>query len=409
MISTSAHLFLKQISQIFSVDKLPLGFLLGAGCPVSVKIPSEGDCSAFAPIIPDVEGLTTVVIADLKSQLEVEPALQKMLDVLKEDGLENPNIEKILGFVRTLAAAAGTGVVRGFNADVLKTMDQCICASIFDKVNKTLPAQGTAYHALAQFAAPRTKNPIEIFTTNYDLLMEQALESSRVPYFDGFVGSCLPFFDLIAIDQDVLPSRWVRLWKIHGSINWRRHPNDSGRICRTLNEKSGGELLIHPSHQKFDDSRRMPYLAMIDRLKSFIRNDQRPVALIIQGYSFSDDHLNAAIEESLRSNPHAACFSFQFGDENAYPGAKKMASRCSNVTILARDGVISKGVSRQWEVAQSPSYQSIEGFFDWDQGALEGQSAGTDAKCCLGDFDKFGQFLRSLTGEETISSAMVAA
>ncbi len=33
------------------------------------------------------------------------------------------------------------------------------------------------------------KSPIELFTTNYDLLLEEALEDEEIPYFDGFVGS----------------------------------------------------------------------------------------------------------------------------------------------------------------------------------------------------------------------------
>jgi hypothetical protein len=34
----------------------------------------------------------------------------------------------------------------------------------------------------------------EIFTTNYDLVIEKSLEAIRAPYFDGFVGSYEPFF-----------------------------------------------------------------------------------------------------------------------------------------------------------------------------------------------------------------------
>ena len=30
--------------------------------------------------------------------------------------------------------------------------------------------------------------PIEIFTINYDLILESALETLGVPYFDGFIG-----------------------------------------------------------------------------------------------------------------------------------------------------------------------------------------------------------------------------
>lgn len=409
MATASAQLFARQIAQILSVEKLHLGFFLGAGCPVSIKVPAiaEGEDEPIqVPLIPDVSGLTKVVIAELEPHDELGAGFQKVLGALKADGVAEPNIEQILGFVRTLVAAAGSGVVRDLESGVLKRIDKEICSSIREKVDKRLPAHDNGYHALAQFVVPRRKNSIEIFTTNYDLLMEQALESAGVPFFDGFVGSHHPFFDLVAIEQDVLPVRWARLWKLHGSINWRR-PDESSRVCRTLSPEMGGDLLIHPSHQKFDDSRRMPYLALIDRLRSFLRNNQQPVALMLHGFSFSDDHLNAAIEEGLRANPHAACFALQFANLESYPGAIKLAGRCSNLTVFARDKVIAKGVAKTWEVVQSPMNYAISELFDWDQTALEGASTSTNAYLRLGDFAKFGIFLRSLIGEAANENAVV--
>jgi hypothetical protein len=405
--SSNANLFAKQITQVLSVEKLPLGFFIGAGCPVSVKVSAigENEEEIQASIIPDVSGITKLVVAEFVNHVELSGAFGKVLDALREDGVAQPNIEQILGFVRTLTAAAGAGMARGLEAKDLRKIDKEVCKSIFEKVNKRLPSHETAYHALAQFIAPRRKNPVEIFTTNYDLLMEQALESSSVPYFDGFVGAHHPFFDLVAIEQDVLPSRWARLWKVHGSINWRR-PDESSRVCRTMSDEFAGDLLIHPSHQKFDDSRRMPYLALIDRLRSFLRNDLRPVALMIHGFSFSDDHLNAAIEEGLRSNPHAACFAFQYGNLDEYPGARRLASRCPNLTVLARDCSLSRGVSRAWEVVQSPNNSAIENLFEWDQSGLEGQATVAAARLRLGDFAQFGSFLKSLTGDSSPESEM---
>lgn len=397
--SASAHMFVKQIVQILSVEKLPIGFLLGAGCPVSIKVAAiDGTGEQLeAPLIPDVAGLTKLVVAELEEHTKLKGDFQKLRDALSDDGVPEPNVEHMLGFVRRLAAAAGTGVARGLESGALKQMDQAICTSINEKVNKRLPSSETAYHSLAQFVAPRRKNPAEIFTTNYDLLMEQALEFSGVPFFDGFVGSYQPFFDLVAIEQDLIPPRWARLWKLHGSVNWRQSP-ESSRVCRSLSPDAGSELLIHPSHQKFDDSRRMPYLALIDRLRSFLRNDMQPVAMVINGFSFADDHLSAAIEEGLRANPHAACFAFQYSDLSEYPGARKLASRCPNLTIYARDRVLSRGVEKEWEVVQSPTNAALAGLFTWDPAELEGESTSAKATLCLGDFANFGNFLRSLMG-----------
>ena len=42
---------------------------------------------------------------------------------------------------------------------------------------------------------------IEIFTTNYDYLLEIGFEKVNLPYFDGFIGSYEPFFDSNAVED----------------------------------------------------------------------------------------------------------------------------------------------------------------------------------------------------------------
>nr|WP_256378754.1 DUF87 domain-containing protein [Bradyrhizobium sp. URHD0069] len=52
---------------------------------------------------------------------------------------------------------------------------------------------------------------MELFTTNYDLLLEEAFERSRAPYFDGFTGGREPFFDPVTVASNDLPARWTRI------------------------------------------------------------------------------------------------------------------------------------------------------------------------------------------------------
>ena len=173
-------------------------------------------------------------------------------------------------------------------AEELEKLDSDICDKIYELTQKTLSNNETAYHRIAAWvdAGSRTLS-VELFTTNYDLLMEQALEDFRVPYFDGFAGVRKPFFDLRAMEEDKLPPRWARLWKLHGSINWFQDSN--GAVFRGTSGEAKARRVIHPSHLKFDESRRMPYLAMIDRLRAFLK--QPSSVLVICGYSFRDDHI----------------------------------------------------------------------------------------------------------------------
>ena len=162
------------------------------------------------------------------------------------------------------------------------------------------------------------------------------MEAERVPYFDGFVGSDRTFLDLASIDQDALPARWARLWKIHGSINWWR--TAAGNIERHADLKDGAQQMIHPSHLKYDESRRMPYLAMLDRLRNFLLSGQ--AVLVTCGYSFSDRHLNDVILQGLTANPSAICFALLFGDRAKYPVAVAAARTRANLSLLAVDGAV---------------------------------------------------------------------
>lgn len=169
--------------------------------------------------------------------------------------------------------------------------------------------------------------------------MEQALEESSAPYFDGFIGARKAFFDLAAVeDEDLLPPRWNRLWKIHGSLNWRLE-NETD-VVRTDQKTDKQSYLIYPSHLKYDQSRKMPYLAMLDRLKAFLLAPSS--LLFICGYSFADEHINDVICRSLDANPTAHVFAFVHGDLEAE--RYKLACHCAlatpNLSLLGFDKAI---------------------------------------------------------------------
>ena len=270
---------------------------------------------------------------DASSGTDLAESFQRLKTVLVDDGQQDPTIEHMLTRVRAMETVVGNDAVRGFSRPDLQRLEQAICRTIASLVNKPLPASTTPYHALARWIGQRTSRSF-IFTTNYDLLVEQALEALQVPFFDGFIGSVQPFFDQQAIEQDDFPERWALVCKLHGSINWRLVP-ERNDVVRSL--QGGDELLIHPSHLKYTESRRMPYFVMLDRLKAFIGNDKMPVALFTIGYSFSDEHINDTIADSLRANPSAVCYALQYDKLSAYPQVDKLVQRCSNLHVLARE------------------------------------------------------------------------
>ena len=273
-----------------------VGFLIGAGCPLAVQVP---DGEKTKPLIPDINGLTKLVKDALDLNLELKDVARTAWDRVGGRGFSTPTVEDVLGHIRTLKSLCGNGTIDGFSHDLLTKLDLAICEQIREIAKHPLPTSDTPYHALASWiqAIARDK-PVEIFTANYDLLLEQALEEQGVPYFDGFVGSDSAFLDLESMAEDDLPARWARLWKIHGSINWWMTEEEKKKknIRRSRNKIEGEQLLIYPSHLKYDQSRQMPYLAMIDRLRAFLRSEQ--CVLLTCGYSSAMNILTLTLNKA---------------------------------------------------------------------------------------------------------------
>jgi hypothetical protein len=384
---------LSYLQQCLACDKKPLGLFLGAGCPTAIRV----DDGEKGPLIPDIAGITLIVHDDLAKCPDCGPLLKIIEEQFANDGRTAPTMEDMLTHIRALRAVAGKDEVRGLTAGNLDKLDDAICQCINRVVDKTLPDSETPYHRTASWVdAVRRENPIEIFTTNYDLLMEQAFEDTRVPYFDGFAGVRKPFFDLRAMEEDMLPPRWARLWKLHGSINWYQVAG-RGVFRGTTMEGGASKRVIHPSHLKYEESRRMPYLAMIDRLRAFMK--QPTATLILCGYSFRDEHINEVIVQGLQSTLTTVAFALLFDGLATYSQATALALKRSNLSILARDGAVIGGQKANWLERDRESVSADDGrFVRWrtvDPDDKEGRLSG---EFTLGDFAIFGQFLQELVG-----------
>lgn len=403
---------LKYLRQTLSQNKKPLGFFLSAGCPLAVNMPTKD----LWPLIPDIAGLTKFVTDALKSLTEEKKNYDKLLDELIKSGIPIPNIEDILGFIRGLKqVAVGATDVRGFAETDLDKLELDVCKKIVEKLKVSLPDNKTPYHQLAKWIHNIERDsPIEIFTTNYDLLTEEAFEEIGVPYFDGFVGSRQPFFDLRAIEDSLIPKHWSRLWKIHGSINWFLKSNN--QVYRSSNLEEKDPCIIHPSHLKYDQSRKMPYLALIDRLNSFLRLNS--AVLILSGYSFSDDHLNDTIINALKANPTAMVISLLFDtltyEDNKkqvitrYDKALKLAENRSNLSIWTYDEAVIGGLRGKWKLSKLPmedddnvanAIVSVTKIIKVATSATKEETE-TSHELRLGNFSVFGDFVQELIGNE---------
>lgn len=376
-------------------EKRRLGFFLGAGCPLGIYDKNEAKSIKH---IPDVAGLTSAIESKLAGEMELLECWTKLLTACKSDKCKVPNVEHILTQLRTICALKGASTVDGMTIETLQTLDARICGVIVELVDKALPDHNNAYRRFALWVQQLERTyPLEVFTPNYDLLIEEAFEKCKVPYFDGFIGAREPFFDLAAMEQDKVPERWARLWKLHGSINWIKQGDDS--VFRCHPPKLGQQVMIYPSHLKYEQSRRMPYLAMCDRLKAFFR-ETNPV-IVLCGYSFADEHLNEIILDGLRGNKSAHCFGLIYSKLEDHEQAIRYAEKLSNLSVLAWDGAI--------VATRCGSYNDVDvaiaikgSGMATEKGAPDADGNDTyKARCNLGDFHHLCLFLEMQFGVQT--------
>jgi len=376
------------LQQALSPDKMKVGFFLGAGCPQSIRVPVTGGTKA---LIPDIAGLTQIVRDKMAVSATYKDHFAAILKQLGDGPTNKASIETVLTRVRSLSDVVRSGSFEGMSKTDFDELDKEICADISGVMKVRLPSRSTPYHHLASWigSIPRAHS-VEIFTSNYDLLMEQALEESSVPYFDGFSGSDRTFFDISSMEQhEKLPARWARLWKVHGSVNWWL--NKDNEVQRRASGDEDASLMIHPSHLKYDQSRMMPYLAMIDRLRAFLARGQ--AVLVTCGYSFLDWHINQAILQGLGGNPTAVCFGLLYGDrEEAVRAIAKVGNR-GNLRLLGVDGGVLGTVNQNWTSKSQPDHE-FHGSFVCD-GSLGIRTKAPDTQCksLLGDFKSLGEFL----------------
>lgn len=390
---------LKYLRQSLSQDNESIGFFISAGCPLSVAMP-EGKW----PLIPDVENLSIYI----NEQLKGNEKYTVLLSELKKAEKNIQNIEDVLSFLRSLLAVSKGGDVRGLCEKDLLELEREICATIVKKLDVNLPEGETPYHRLCKWMKSiDRKIAVELFTTNYDLLMEQALEELEVPYFDGFVGSRRSFFDLRALEDNLIPIHWSRLWKIHGSINWYQEKiGDQRKVYRSSEIKPDASHLIYPSHLKYEESRKMPYLALIDQLNRFIR--KKSSFLILSGYSFNDGHLNDTIINALKANPTAMVLGFMYdryekisgADDpiERYPAAYRLAENQHNLNIWTFDKAIIGTNFGHWHSVRNNDDSDLDLLkFVCHHKKTDGTD-GTEELIKLGDFSVLTDFLKKIIG-----------
>jgi hypothetical protein len=190
------------------------------------------------------------------------------------------------------------------------------------------------------------REAIQLVTTNYDTLIEDALSLERIPYVDGFSGGAIAAWDeaqFTAASSDQRAKAIIT--KLHGSIDWYRSGEENGRVFRVRHDdiyprrsNDNGNVVIYPQSTKYMASREDPFGYLFQRFRSVLSHDRQQV-LFVCGYSFGDDHIDSILEQHLL---HAECkttlvaFASKYGGKLADWGASGAGDR---IFVLAKDGL----------------------------------------------------------------------
>lgn len=185
-----------------------------------------------------------------------------------------------------------------------------------------------AFNTLVTFLmsfASRTgvRDRLNIFTTNYDRLIEAGAELAGLHLLDRFLGNLMPIFRSSRLDLDMHYNppgirgepRYLegvaRYTKLHGSVDWVQTGKEIRRIGLPFGAESvapylkapglGGatahQLMIYPNAAKDRETADYPYVELFRDLAAAVCRPNS--TLVTYGYSFGDEHINRVIRDML--------------------------------------------------------------------------------------------------------------
>jgi hypothetical protein len=148
-----------------------------------------------------------------------------------------------------------------------------------------------------------------VFTTNYDVFNETAMDRLGIPYANGFTGVVERRFNpasfryALAEQLDVGNRKWavidafVYLCKLHGSVSWTEDDHGLFPIREKWPADDASKIMIYPTPAKQNASLASPYADLFREFQSRIVREQS--VLITVGYAFGDEHLNNIMYQAL--------------------------------------------------------------------------------------------------------------
>ena len=324
------------LTAVFQSEHLSLllgsGFTAGIASAAGAEPASMGKHKLGATLGDLVDMQADASAADLErgtpnveDQIRALDQLRDGLQVLLHD--EKAHIQ--LGKGEPLPATAAAVEVADMRDRILTDFARHILATeraVLGAQGERRPRVDLLLESFLMSFASRTasRERLNVFTTNYDRLVEYGCDLAGLRTIDRFVGSLAPVFRSSRLNIDIHYNppgirgepRYlegvIRLTKLHGSLDWRwdkRMKGMAGEIRRCalpfganddhpgVSLASPGSVMIYPNPAKDTETLAYPYAELF---RDFAAGLCCPnSALVTYGYGFGDDHINRIIRDML--------------------------------------------------------------------------------------------------------------
>lgn len=276
---------------------------------------------------------------------EIE-SLVKTLPDIKNKSFYNtkPDIEAFISYITLIEKTADEN-----KASELKKGQEELEKKIRELCTLTLQKDKAPHIDFLNKITARKNNDsrVQIFTTNYDTLFEQAANEAGFVIIDGF-SFTQPrefsgrWFDLDIVNrektrlkqEESFISKVFHLYKLHGSLTWTK--KDDGKIVQ---ENNPNPLMIYPSSEKYESSYEQPYFEMMSRFQQALRKEE--TLLIVIGFGFGDKHIRNVVLEAVNQNPSFQLLILNYGNITPNENIKDFFINKENFVVKRNINIVS--------------------------------------------------------------------
>ena len=281
-------------------------FLIGAGCSRCAGLPLTKELTEKVLVDTDVDSLSKDILSAVEaifsdaSDSHIEDYLSEIIDLLAitdrrtERGVENSTV--LVG-----DSAYTTKDLRKASIQIKRAIARAIDVKVTVSTHRSFVA---AVHRPVRVGRPALAHPVDYLVLNYDTIIEDSLALASIPYSDGILGGATGWWEPRAFEANGLSAR---VFKLHGSIDWRQFPDEQSprRIAANVKVPAEDELpvLIWPSSTKYQEAQLDPFAQLLDQARKAMRpNRGTQRLLVVCGYSFGDSHINIEIDKAIRES-----------------------------------------------------------------------------------------------------------